>query len=57
MSLTINIYYIGKNGNAKKFANEMITTGIVDMIRNEEGMANMRNLGENMAYLLKKIKE
>lgn len=37
MSLTINIYYIGKNGNAKKFANEMISTGIVDMIRNEEG--------------------
>jgi len=57
MSLTINIYYIGKNGNAKKFVNEMISTGIVDMIRNEEGMANMRNLGENMAYLLKKIKE
>ncbi len=30
MSLTINIYYTGKNGNAKKFANEMISTGIVD---------------------------
>ena len=57
MSLTINIYYIGKKCNAKKFVNEMISTGIVDMIRNEEGMANMRNLGENMAYLLKKIKE
>ncbi len=37
MSLTINIYYTGKNGSAKKFANEMISTGIVDMVRNEEG--------------------
>lgn len=28
-----------------------------DVKNDEEGMANMRNLGENMAYLLKKIKE
>ena len=37
MSLTINIYYTGENGNAKKFAEEMINSGIVDKIRNEEG--------------------
>lgn len=37
MSLTINIYYTGKNGNARKFANEMISSGIVDKIRMEEG--------------------
>ena len=37
VSLTINIYYTGKNRNARKFAEEMISTGIVDMIRNEEG--------------------
>ena len=37
MSLTINIYYTGKNGSAREFANEMITNGIVDRIRNEEG--------------------
>ena len=37
MSLTINIYYKGKNGNAKKFAEEMISSGLVDKIRNEEG--------------------
>ena len=37
MSLTINIYYNGKNGNARKFANEMISKGIVDRIREEEG--------------------
>lgn len=37
MSLTINIYYTGENGNARKFANEMISRGIVDRIRKEEG--------------------
>ncbi len=37
MSLTINIYYTGENGSAKAFVNEMITRGIVDRIRNEEG--------------------
>ena len=30
MSITINIYYKGENGNAKKFAREMISSGIVD---------------------------
>ena len=37
MSLIINIYYTGENGNARKFANEMISSGIVDRIRKEEG--------------------
>lgn len=37
MSLTINIYYTGQNGNARKFAKEMISSGIVDKVRNEEG--------------------
>ena len=37
MSLIINIYYTGKNGTAKKFAEEMISSGLVDKIRNEEG--------------------
>lgn len=37
MSLTINIYYKGTNGNAKKFAEEMMSSGLVDKIRNEEG--------------------
>lgn len=37
MSLTINIYYTGKNGSAKKFAEEMVSSGIVDRVRNEEG--------------------
>ena len=37
MSLIINIYYTGKNGTAKKFAEEMVTTGIVDRVRKEDG--------------------
>jgi len=37
MSLTINIYYKGKNGSARRFAEEMISSGLVDKIRAEEG--------------------
>lgn len=37
MSLVINIYYKGKNGNARKFVEEMVSSGIVDRIRTEEG--------------------
>lgn len=37
MSLVVNIYYKGKNGSARRFAEEMVSSGIVDKIRNEEG--------------------
>lgn len=37
MSLTINIYYKGENDNARNFAEEMKSRGIVEKIRNEEG--------------------
>ena len=37
MSLIINIYYNGKNGSARKFAEEMVSSGIVDRVRAEEG--------------------
>ena len=37
MSLIVNIYYTGKNGSARKFAEEMVSKGIVDRVRNEEG--------------------
>lgn len=37
MSLVINIYYTGKDGSARKFAEEMVSKGIVDLIRAEEG--------------------
>ena len=37
MAITINIYYSGENGNAKKFAEEMLSGGTVDEIRGEKG--------------------
>lgn len=41
MSLTINIYYTGENGSARKFAEEMVTSGLVERVRLEEGNKNM----------------
>ncbi len=37
MSLIVNIYYTGKNGSARKFAEEMVSSGIVQKVRAEEG--------------------
>lgn len=37
MAVTVNIYYSGENGNARKFAEEMVLTGVVSDIRAEEG--------------------
>ncbi len=37
MAITVNIYYSGVGGSAKKFAQEMISSGTVDAIRKEEG--------------------
>lgn len=35
--LTILVKYRGKDGNARKFIEEMISSGIVEQIRKEEG--------------------
>ncbi len=37
MSITVNLYYTGKNGNAKRFAEEMESSGTADAIRAEDG--------------------
>lgn len=37
MSIIVNLYYTGKDGNARKFAEEMTARGIVDAVRAEEG--------------------
>lgn len=37
MSLTVNLYYKGQNGSARKFVEEMESSGIADAIRVEEG--------------------
>ena len=37
MAITVNLYYNGKNGNARRFAEEMVSSGTVAAIRAEEG--------------------
>ena len=37
MAVTINIYYTGRDGSARDFAREMMQTGVVARIREEEG--------------------
>lgn len=37
MAITINIFYTGEKDNARKFAEEMVASGIADDIRNEDG--------------------
>ena len=37
MSIVMNLYYTGENGNARKFAEEMETSGTADLIRKESG--------------------
>ena len=35
--IAVNIYYTGTNGSARKFAQEMIDSGTVQKIREEQG--------------------
>ena len=37
MAITVNLMYTGTDGNARKFVEEMISTGTVDSIRAEKG--------------------
>ena len=37
MSITVNIYYSGTGGSARRFVDEMISSGTVDQIRAEDG--------------------
>ena len=37
MSITVNLYYTGRDGSARKFAEEMMRSGIVSKVREEEG--------------------
>lgn len=37
MAITVNLRYTGAGGNARAFAEEMISSGTVDRIRAEEG--------------------
>ncbi len=42
MSISVNLYYYGKNGSARRFAEAMERSGIADAIRNEEGNLGYR---------------
>ena len=42
MSITVNLYYHGKNGKARLFAEEMERSGIAEAIRAEEGNLRYR---------------
>ena len=35
--ITVNLYYTGTNGNARRFAEEMESSGTADLIRAEKG--------------------
>ena len=37
MSITVNIRYTGRNGAARRFAEEMTASGVVDAVRAEAG--------------------
>ena len=37
MSLTVNLRYTGTNGSARKFAEEMVSSGTVQKMREEKG--------------------
>lgn len=37
MAVTINIYYSGTGENARKFAEEMLSSGVVERVRAESG--------------------
>lgn len=37
MALTVNIYYTGTGGSARKFAEEAVASGLVEKIRAEKG--------------------
>ena len=45
MSLTIHLYYTGREGSARAFAREMTESGLVERIRAQEG-------NEGYAYFL-----
>lgn len=42
MSISVNLYYRGKNGSARKFVEEMEQKGIADAIRAEDGNLKYR---------------
>lgn len=42
MSIVVNLYYTGTDGSARRFAEEMETSGTADLIRKENGNEQYR---------------
>ena len=42
MSIVVNLYYTGTDGSARRFAEEMETSGTADLIRQENGNERYR---------------
>lgn len=42
MNISVNLYYHGEDGSARKFAEEMERSGIADAVRAEEGNLRYR---------------
>ena len=41
VNITVHIYYEGSNGSARKFAEEMESSGTADAVRQEAGISSM----------------
>ena len=41
MAITVNLYYTGTNGSARKFAQEMTESGTVERIKKKKEILNM----------------
>ena len=52
MAITVNLRYTGKDGAARKFAQEMMTSGTVAAIRAEEGNLRYQPLEDPETILL-----
>lgn len=50
--ITVNLYYTGVNGNARKFAEEMESSGTADLIRSEKGNMLTKQNGRLLYALL-----
>lgn len=42
MAITVNLYYTGTNGSARKFAQEMIESGTVERIKKGQCKVKMK---------------
>jgi len=51
MAITVNLRYSGTDGNARSFAEEMISSGTVDKIRAEKGNLRYEDSWANQAAI------